>query len=168
MLYVLLMYLAASRDYSREYMCNPLLSIVEVWTELGSVVFSFTLDRFPCKNSGVWFIFLLHEFIYLLMLVSIAYLILHKEIVEKLWCLLEYCEFTLTNNLYFIIVNEAITILHLHCCSKASPIEIQIHKKLFSTKEVNTGMDDRKRKAESSGERNLESSLISVAKLQSL
>ena len=93
-LYVLLMYLAAFRDYSREDKCNPLLLIVEVWTGLGPVVFPFTLGGFPCKNSGVWFIFLLHEFIYLLFLVVI--LILHKEMVEKSWCLLEYCEFTLT------------------------------------------------------------------------
>ena len=35
-------------------------------------------------------------FIYLLLLVAITYLILHKEMVERFWCLLEYCEFTLT------------------------------------------------------------------------
>ena len=40
-------------------------------------------------------------FIYLLLLVAITYLILHKEMVEKSWCLLEYCEFTLT-----IMINE--------------------------------------------------------------
>ena len=40
--------------------------------------------------------FLLHEFIYLLLLVDITYLVLYKEMVEKFLCLLEYCEFTLT------------------------------------------------------------------------
>ena len=40
-LYVLLMYLAASRVYFREDRCNPLLLIVEVWTGLGLVVFPF-------------------------------------------------------------------------------------------------------------------------------
>ena len=48
------------------------------------MVFPFTLGGFPRKNSGVWFIFLLHEFIYLLLLVDIVYLVLHKEMVEKI------------------------------------------------------------------------------------
>ena len=90
------MYLVAFRDYFREDRCNPLLLIVEVWTELGPVVFSLALGGFPSKNFGVWFIFSLHEFIYLLLLVTITYLILYKEMVEKSWCLLEYCEFTIT------------------------------------------------------------------------
>ena len=102
-LYVLLMYLVASKDYSREERCNPLLLIVEVWIGLGPVVFSFALGGFPRKNSGVWFIFPLHEFIYLLLLVAITYLILHKEMVEKSWCLLESCEFTLT---YYKFLNH--------------------------------------------------------------
>ena len=96
MLYVLLMYLVVFRDYSRQDKCNPLLLIVEFWTGLGPVVFPFTLGVFPRKNSGVWFIFPLHEFIYLLLLVAITYLILYKEMVEKFWYLLEYSEFTLT------------------------------------------------------------------------
>ena len=95
-IYVLLMYLAAFIDYFRKDKCNPLLLIVEVWTELGLVVFLFALEGFPCKNYGIWFIFLLHEFIYLLLLVVSTYLILHKEIVKKSWYLLKYCEFTLT------------------------------------------------------------------------
>ena len=41
----------------------------------------------------------MHEFIYLLLLVVISYLILHKEMVEIFLCLLEYCEFTLTQRL---------------------------------------------------------------------
>ena len=93
---MLLMYLAASKDYSREDKCNLLLLIMEVWTGLGPVVFPFALGGFSHKNSNVWFIFLLHEFIYLLLVVAITYLILHKEKVEKFRCLLEYCEFTLT------------------------------------------------------------------------
>ena len=56
-LYVLLMYLVASRDYSREDMCTPSLLIVEVWTGLSPMVFPFTLGGFPCKNYGVWFFF---------------------------------------------------------------------------------------------------------------
>ena len=94
-LYVLLMYLATSRDYFRENRYNPVLLIVEVWIWLGHVVFPFALGGFPRKNYCIWFIFLLHEFMYLLLLVAITYLILHKEMVEKFWCLLEYCEFTL-------------------------------------------------------------------------
>ena len=105
-LYVLLMYLIAYKDYSREDGCNPLLLIVKVWAGLGPMVFPFALGGFPRKNYGVWFIFPLHEFIYLLLLVVITYLILNKEMVEKSWCLLEYCEFTLTildlQNLLFV------------------------------------------------------------------
>ena len=56
-LYVLLMYLEASRDYSREYMCTPLLLIVEVWTGLSLVVFPFALGGFRRKNYGVRFFF---------------------------------------------------------------------------------------------------------------
>ena len=56
-LYVLLMYLVASRDYSREDRCNPLLLIVEVWTRLGPMVFPFALGGFLRKNYGLWFIF---------------------------------------------------------------------------------------------------------------
>ena len=63
--------------------CNLLLLIVEVWTRLGPVVFPFALRGFPCKYSGLWFIFPLHEFIYVLLLVAITYLILYKEMVEK-------------------------------------------------------------------------------------
>ena len=77
------MYLAAFRDYSKKDKCNPLLLIVEVWTGVGPVVFFFASEGFPLKNSSVWFIFLLHEFIYLFLLVAITYLILHKEMVEK-------------------------------------------------------------------------------------
>ena len=59
------------------------------------MVFPFhQIGGFPLKKILVSF--LLHGFIYLFMLVAIAYLILNKERVEKLWCLLEYCEFTLT------------------------------------------------------------------------
>ena len=47
------MYLAASKDYSREDRCNPLLLIMEVWTGLGPVVFPLALGGFPRKNSGV-------------------------------------------------------------------------------------------------------------------
>ena len=47
------------------------------------MVFSFASEGFPRKNSGVWFIFLLYEFIYLLLLGDIAYLVLHKEMVEN-------------------------------------------------------------------------------------
>ena len=43
--------MVASRDYSREDKCDPLLLIVEVWTGLGLVVFPFALRGFPCKNS---------------------------------------------------------------------------------------------------------------------
>ena len=75
--------LVASRDYSREDKCNPLLLIVEIWTGLGPVVFPFALGGFPRKNSSIWFIFLLHEFIYLLIVVAITYWIFHKEMVEK-------------------------------------------------------------------------------------
>ena len=78
------MYLEAFKDHSREDRCNPLLLIVEVWTGLGPVVFPFALGGFPRKNYGVWFIFPLHEFIYLLLLFYINYLILHKERVEKI------------------------------------------------------------------------------------
>ena len=95
-LYVLLMYLTTSRYYFRKDKCNSLLLIMEVWTGLGPMVFRFVLGGFPSKNSGVWFIFLFYEFIYLLMLVAITYLILHKEMVEKFYYLLEYCGFTLT------------------------------------------------------------------------
>ena len=73
-LYVLLMHLVSSRDYSREDRCNPLLLIVEVWTKLGPVVFPFTLGSFPRKNSSVWFLFPLHEFIYLFIAASCYYL----------------------------------------------------------------------------------------------
>ena len=90
------MYLEISRDYSRKDMYNLLLFIMEIWIELGLVVFPFALRGFPHKNSGVWFIFLLHKLIYLLQLVDIAYLVLHEEKVKKFWYLLEYCEFTLT------------------------------------------------------------------------
>ena len=48
-LYVLLMYLVASRDYSREDKCNPLLLIVEVWTGLDPVVFPIALGVFHIK-----------------------------------------------------------------------------------------------------------------------
>ena len=75
--------LVASRDYSREDKCNPLLLIVEIWTGLGPMVFPFALGGFPRKNSSIWFIFLLHEFIYLLIVVAITYWIFHKEMVEK-------------------------------------------------------------------------------------
>ena len=74
------------------------------WTR--SRGFSLRIGGFPHKNYGVWFIFLLDEFIYLLLLVDIAYLVLHKEMVEKFWCLLEYCEFTLT---------PTTTPSHFHC-----------------------------------------------------
>ena len=47
------------------------------------MVFPFTLGGFLHKNFGVSFIFPLHEFIYLLLLVVITYLIFHKENVEK-------------------------------------------------------------------------------------
>ena len=60
------------------------------------MAFPFALKGFPRKNYGVRFIFLLHEFICLLLLVVIAYLILHKEMVENFCCLLEYYQFTLT------------------------------------------------------------------------
>ena len=83
-IYILSMYLEAYRDYSREDRYNPLLLIVEVWIGLGPLVFPFALGGFPHKSYGVWFIFPLHEFIYLLLLVAITYLILHKEIVEKI------------------------------------------------------------------------------------
>ena len=43
--------------------------------------FFFHTKGFPYKNYGICFIFLLHEFIYLLLLVIIVYLILHKEII---------------------------------------------------------------------------------------
>ena len=94
-LYVFLMYLIVSKYYSKKDSCNPLLLITNVWTRLNPVGFSFELEGFSCKNSDVWFIFLLYEFIYLLLLVDITYLVLHKEMIEKLWCLLKYCEFTL-------------------------------------------------------------------------
>ena len=108
-LYVLLVYLATSKDYSRKDRCNPLLLIVEVWTELSPVVFPFALRGFPHKNFGVWIIFLLHEFIYLFLLVAITYLILHKEIVEKIWCLLEYGEFTLTSGIRAKLISSGIS-----------------------------------------------------------
>ena len=38
-------------------------------------------------------------FIYFLPLVAITYLILHKEMVEKFWCLLKYSEFTLISGI---------------------------------------------------------------------
>ena len=94
MLYVFLMYLTASKYYSRKDRYNPLLLIIEDWTVLDHVIFPFAL----MVLHNIWFIFLLHEFIYALLLVDIAYLVLYKEIVEKLWCLLEYREFTQTNN----------------------------------------------------------------------
>ena len=50
------------------------------------------------------FFFLLHEFIYLLLLVAIAHLILHKEMVENFCCLLEYYQFTLTSDNMKIIL----------------------------------------------------------------
>ena len=80
---MLLIYLATSRDYSRKDRYNPLLLIVEVWIGLGLVIFSFASEGFSRKNFGVWFIFLLHEFIYLFLLGDIAYLVLHKEMVEN-------------------------------------------------------------------------------------
>ena len=80
---MLLMYLAAYRDYFRKDSCNSLLLIVEIWTGLDLVVFLFAFEGFSCKNSYVWFIFLLNEFIYLLLLVDIVYLVLHKEMVGK-------------------------------------------------------------------------------------
>ena len=68
------------------------------------MVFPFALGGFSHKNSSVSFIFLLHEFIYLLLVIAITYLILHKENVEKFWRLLEYCEFTLTQ----LISNQSV------------------------------------------------------------
>ena len=53
-LYVLLMYLIASKYYFREDRCNSLLFIVKVWTVLSLMVFPLIQERF---------IFLLHEFI---------------------------------------------------------------------------------------------------------
>ena len=107
-LYMFLMYLTAS-NYSREDRCNPLLLIVEVWIRLSPMVFLFAFGGFPRKNSSVWFIFLLHEFIYLLLLVTITYLILHKEMVEKSWGLLEYCEFTLTSGIRTKLISNGIS-----------------------------------------------------------
>ena len=73
------------------------------------MVFPFALGGFPRKKFGVWFIFPLHQFIYLLLLVAITYLILYKEIVEKSWCLLEYCEFTLTSGIKAKLVSSGIS-----------------------------------------------------------
>ena len=73
------------------------------------MAFPFALKGFPRKNYGVRFIFLLHEFICLLLLVVIAYLILHKEMVEKSWCLLEYCEFTLTSGIGAKLISSGIS-----------------------------------------------------------
>ena len=107
------MYLVASRDYSIKDRCNSLLLIVEVWTGIGPVVFSFALRGFLRKNSRVLFIFLLHEFIYLLLLIVIAYLILYKKngrkivvFVRILWIypnnmnnmMWNYCDENLRNN----------------------------------------------------------------------
>ena len=50
---MVLIYLEASTDYSREDRCNPLLLIVDVLTGLDPVVFPFALGGFPCKNYGV-------------------------------------------------------------------------------------------------------------------
>ena len=50
---MLLMYLTAFRDYSREDKCNLLLLIVDVLTGLDPVVFPIALGGFPCKNYGV-------------------------------------------------------------------------------------------------------------------
>ena len=69
---------------------------MEVWTGLGPVIFPFALRVFRVNILVSDLFFMLHEFIYLLLLVDITYLVLHKEMVEKFWCLLEYCEFTLT------------------------------------------------------------------------
>ena len=63
------------------------LLIVEVWTGLGPVVFLFALGGFPHKKFWCLIYFLLDEFNYFLLLIDIAYLVLHKERVEKLWCL---------------------------------------------------------------------------------
>ena len=73
------------------------------------MVFPFTLRGFPRKNFGVRFIFPLHGFIYLLLLVVITYLISHKEMVEKSWCLLEYCKFTLTSGIKDKLISSGIS-----------------------------------------------------------
>ena len=96
---MLLMYLASFKDYSRKDMCNSLLLIMEVRTRLGPVVFPFTLGVFHIKILVFDLFFMLHEFIYLFLLVDIVYLVLHKEMAENFSCLLEYCEFTLTSGI---------------------------------------------------------------------
>ena len=63
------------------------------------MIFPFALRVFHVKILVSDLFFMLHEFIYLLLLVDIPYLVLYKEMVEKFWYLLEYCEFTITSGI---------------------------------------------------------------------